>query len=206
MWWYKCFCMILVHPVDVGYLVKRKRDNIPWAVIILPLLLTAVLRIISVYTTNYTVASVFPRDASIMLEIGIVILPVLLWSVASYAFMTIMGGESTYKETLTMSSLALAPNIVLTPFVLLLSRALAFQEKSFYNFLQVMIFIWVVLLIFLSFKESNNLSLKRSLGFAFIVLIVMALLLTVCVLIFALISQIVLFVQEVLSEASYYLL
>lgn len=205
MWWYKCMWLMLFHPVEVGVVVKRRREAIPWAVVGIPLLLTALWRVLGVYLTNYTVAAVSPREAGVLLEVGIGILPVLLWTVASYAFMTIMGGESTFKETLTMSVMSLTPYLVLEPLLILLSRALSYGERGFFTTLQAAVWIWVVLLVFVSFMQSNNLSFRKAVFFSLIVLIVMALLLGVVLLAFALVSQIVLFVQEVASEASFYL-
>lgn len=205
MWWFTCLWMMLFHPVEVGVVVKRRRTAIPWAVIGLPLLVTALWRVLGVYLTNYTVAAVSPREASILLEIGLGLVPVLLWTVASYAFMTIMGGESTFKETLTMSVMSLMPYIVLTPLLVLLSRALSYGEKGFFTALQAAVWIWVVVLVFVSFMQSNNLSFRKALVFTLIILIVMALLLGVLLLAFALVSQIVLFAQEVLSETRFYL-
>ncbi len=206
MWWYKCACMMLFHPIEVGTLVKRKRAAIPWPAIALPLGLVALWRVLNVYLVNFTVATVLPRHANLLLEVGIGLLPVLLWTVASYAFMTVMGGESTFRETLAMGALSMLPYVVFTPVLTLLSWGLSYEEKGLYTTLQALLWIWVVVLILVSFKESNNLSFGKALLFVFLIVIVMALILVVALLAFALVCQIVLFFEEVLSEATFYLM
>ncbi len=204
MWWIKSAFMMLFHPVEMVTLIKRKRTQIPFLAMTLPFLICAVIRVISVYAVNYTVATVSPKNANVFLEIGTEIIPVLLWSVACYAFMTIMGGESTFKETLVLSAYSMVPVIVMRPLMILLSWVLSFSEKGFYDTLSVIMWIWVIALLFITFMEANNLSFGKSIFFTLIIVVAMFLIVIVLLLAFALDSQIVLFVQEIISELNFF--
>ena len=172
---------------------------------LLPFAISAVLRIISVYTVNYTVATVSPKNANVWLELTVAVVPVALWAIACYGFMTIVGGEATFKETFVLSSFSLMPVFVLQPIAILLSRVLSADEAGFYGALQGLMWIWVIVLLFVTFKESNNISFGKTVAYSLVIIIVMLLIVGVVMLAFSLDCQIVLFIQEVASELNFFL-
>ena len=204
MWWVKGAFMMLFHPLEMVTLIKRKRKEIPFLAMFTPFALCALLRVISIYTVNYTVSAIQPHKANIALEIGLDVLIVILWALACYAFMTIMGGESTFKETLCLSAFSMTPVIVLRPIAIILSQVLAFSEKGFYDFLNTIMWIWVILLLYLCFKEGNNISFWKSIFFCLIIVIAMFLIVIVLLLAFALDSQIYSFFKEFFSELNFF--
>ena len=203
MWWLKGAFMMLFHPLEMVTLIKRKRKEIPFLAMATPFLLCALLRIISVYTVNYTVSAIQPQNANLFLEVGSEILIVILWAFACYAFMTIMGGESTFKETMLLSAYSMVPVIVIRPIMIIVSQVLAFSEKGFYGALSTIMWIWVIALLFITFKEANNISFWKSVFFTIIIIIAMFLIVIVLLLAFALDSQIYLFFQELWSEKDF---
>lgn len=205
MKWLKYGFMVLFHPIEIFYLVKRNRDEIPWLVSMILLFLASIMKIIYVYTVNYTVATKTPEDANALWELGTILVPVIAWVISSYALMTIMGGESTFKETLTITSYSLVPYIVGTPILILISQLLATSESGFHQAFQSIIVAWVVILVFVSFKESNGLTFGAAVWRAILSFVVMVLLAATLLLIFALGSQIVVFFQEITAEVNFYL-
>lgn len=203
MWWLKGAFMMLFHPLEMVTLIKRKRKEIPFLAIFTPFFLCAALRVLSVYTVNYTVSAIQPKNANIFLEIGSEILIVILWSLACYAFMTIMGGESTFKETILLSAYSMVPVIVIRPIMIIISQVLAYSEKGFYSTLSTIMWVWVIALLYITFKEANNISFWKSIFFTIVIIIAMFLIVIVVLLAFALDSQIVLFVQELWSEKDF---
>ncbi len=204
MWWFKGAFMMLFHPLEMVTLIKRKRLEIPFFAMFAPFLLCALLRVISVFTVNYTVSAIQPQNANILLEVGSEVLIVILWALACYAFMTIMGGESTFKETFLLSAYSMVPVIVIRPIMIIVSQVLAFSEKGFYNSLNTIMWVWVIALLFITFKEANNISFWKAVFFSLIIVIAMFLIVIVILLAFALDSQIVLFVQELISETNFF--
>lgn len=205
MFWYKCAVIMPFHPIEVCTLIKRKRNEISFLLVLILMTLAVAVRLFSIYTVNYTVASSLPEEANALLEVAIILAPVLLWSAANYALMTVIGGESTFKETLTIAAYSLIPYIVGTPVLILLSFTLSNKEAAFFGVLQTVIWIWCGLLIFVGFKESNNLSFAKSVLFAVLIIVVMALMVAVGLLMFSLIGQIIFFVQEIGSELKFFL-
>ena len=203
MWWLKGAFMMLFHPMEMITLVKRKRKEIPFLAIFTPFALCALLRIISVYTVNYTVSAIQPQNANLFLEVGSEVLIVILWAFACYAFMTIVGGESTFKETICLSAFSMTPIIAIRPIMIIISQVLAFSEKGFYDALNILMWIWVIVLLYICFKEGNNISFWKSIFFCLIIIIAMFLIVIVLLLAFALDSQIFLFFQELFSEMNF---
>ncbi len=203
MWWLKGAFMMLFHPMEMITLVKRKRKEIPFLAIFTPFALCALLRVISVYTVNYTVSAIQPQNANLFLEVGSEVLIVILWAFACYAFMTIVGGESTFKETICLSAFSMTPIIVIRPIMIIISQVLAFSEKGFYDALNMLMWIWVIVLLYVCFKEGNNISFWKSIFFCLIIIIAMFLIVIVLLLAFALDSQIFLFFQELFSEMNF---
>lgn len=195
--------MMLFHPMEMITLVKRKRKEIPFLAIFTPFALCALLRVISVYTVNYTVSAIQPQNANLFLEVGSEVLIVILWAFACYAFMTIVGGESTFKETICLSAFSMTPIIVIRPIMIIISQVLAFSEKGFYDALNMLMWIWVIVLLYVCFKEGNNISFWKSIFFCLIIIIAMFLIVIVLLLAFALDSQIFLFFQELFSEMNF---
>ena len=63
--------------------------------------------------------------------------------------------------------------------------------------------VWVIALLYITFKEANNISFWKSIFFTIVIIIAMFLIVIVVLLAFALDSQIVLFVQELWSEKDF---
>ena len=221
MKWLKYFVLVLFHPVDTFYLIKKDstqdgkyimelkpsnhqthekdRKNISKIALIAIMLAAVLMKIIYVYTVNFTVSTTTAAEANAFLEIGIIVIPILLWALASYALMTICGGEATIGEAFAISIYSLVPYIVLTPVTILFSAS----EQAFFVGIQSAIIAWVVLLLFIGFMQSNGLKFSHAVGFAILSILVMVLIAVVVLLAIGLGSQIYKFIQEFSAEIKY---
>jgi len=200
MKWLKYFVLVLFHPIDTFYLIKKDRKQISKIALLTILALAVAVKILYVYTVNFTVSLTTAADANAIIEIGIVLLPILLWAIANYALMTVCGGESTIMETFAISVYSLAPYIVLTPITILVSHVLSRTEYAFYIGIQAFIIAWMVVLLFIGFMQSNGLKFSQALWLAFVSILVMVLIVVVVLLAFGLGAQIVRFIQELIAE------
>ena len=95
----KLIPVIMLHPIDAFSVIKRDRDKYKWWPFGLLLLAMAVLmRFLSIYLVHFPVSGISSTEANIVLEVGIILLPVLTWVIASYAFTSIVGGETKLNE------------------------------------------------------------------------------------------------------------
>jgi len=203
MKWLKYFVLVLFHPIDTFYLIKKDRKNISKIALLAIMLAAVLMKIIYVYTVNFTVSSTTAAEANAFLEIGIIVVPIMLWALASYALMTICGGEATISEAFAISIYSLAPYIVLTPVTILISHVFSASELAFYIGIRSAIIAWVVLLLFIGFMQSNGLKFSHAIGFAILGILVMVLIAVVVLLAIGLGSQIYKFIQEFSAEVKY---
>lgn len=205
MKWLKYFLLVLFHPVDTFYLIKKDRKQISKLAIFCILAVAVAIKILYVYTVNFTVASNTAANANAALELGIIVVPILVWAIASYALMTVCGGESTIAETVAISVYSLAPYIVCTPIMILLSHIFSRSELAFFVGLNGAIIAWVCILLFVGFMQSNGLTFGKAIGFTLISVIVMILIAVTFLLAFGLGAQLVRFVQELIAEIRFLL-
>ncbi len=205
MKWLKYFIMVLFHPIDTFYLIKKDRKQLSKTAVAAILAIAVAIKILYVYTVNFTVSSTSAADANALIELGVILVPIMLWAIASYALMTVCGGESTIGETITISVYSLAPYIVCTPIMILLSHVFSRSELAFFNGLNTAIIVWVVILLFIGFMQSNGLKFSHAVWFSLLTVIVMALIAVTFLLAFGLGAQIVRFIQEISAEIKYFM-
>lgn len=205
MKWLKYFVLILFHPIDTFYLIKKDRKQISKLAVFTVFAAAVAMKILYVYTVNFTVSTTTAAEANALLELGVIIVPIALWALASYALMTICGGEATIGETFTISIYSLAPYIVCTPIMILISQVLSGAESAFFVGMNGAIIAWVVILLFLGFMQSNGLKFSHAVGYALITVLVMVIIVVVVLLALGLGAQIVRFIQEISVEVKFLL-
>jgi len=197
---WKIGVLMFYHPIRACAVIKRRRQNFsPWPVLIL-IISALVAKIISVYTVNFTVAHISPQDANIVYEAGILLIPFLTWVVCSYAVQSVLSGETLITENLTACSYCLIPYILIKIVCIPLSKLLSTSESGFFELLESLAVIWVIVLLVLALKCLNDYSLGKSLFVGFLSLGLMIILAIAVILIVALISQVVYFLIELLKE------
>ena len=205
MKWLKYFVLTLFHPVDTFYLIKKNRKKISKIAILAVLAAAILMKILYVYTVNFTMSATSAANANAVVEIGVIVVPILLWAIASYAVMTICGGESTIGETITISVYSLAPYIVFTPVMIAISHVFSISELAFFTGMNIAIIAWVVVLLFVGFMQSNGLKFSHALGFTLLSIVAMALIAITVLLAFGLGAQIIKFVQELVAEIKFFM-
>ena len=183
----KMSIMVLFHPVVTFQYIQKNRSEFSYLPVAALLLLSIIVRIFSIQVTHYPLAAGEPRNTNIMLECIKLFVPVLTWVLASYAMM----------------AYSLVPYIVFTVPLTLLSRIMELSQGSLYYSIQNAIFLWVILLFIINMKEMNHFSGKKTLVIILLSLFTMAMIWATVALFFAISSQFISFVQEVLLEMKY---
>lgn len=111
--------------------------------------------------------------------LAIFILPLALWVVCSYMVSSVMYGEGHFKSVFMGSAYMLSPYLVFMPLVIILSYVLTENEAFVIEFGSMIIWGYVAIQLFLSVKEINNYTPRRTVGgivisLFFIVIVIMA--------------------------------
>lgn len=193
----------IFHPIVAFYSIKKDRDKFNYAPIFLLLFLMVAGRIFSIYVTHFPLATIQPRDANVFLEGIKLLLPIVTWALASYAMTTILDGESLFRETLMATAYSLMPYIVFMVPITLLSRVLEVEAAALHTGLQVVVWLWVILLFFISLKEMNNYTVKKTVVVTLLSIFTMVLIWAAFALFFAISAQFFSFIQEVIIELKF---
>ena len=107
------FKQMLKKPFDVYYELRyHKRGNWLFATMLYAWL--AILQVTGLYVTSYVFEQRNPAYMNLFQLIGPVLLPLLLFVVCNYLVSTITGGEGKFKEVYCGTIYALAPTLLFT--------------------------------------------------------------------------------------------
>ncbi|HOJ10298.1 MAG TPA: YIP1 family protein [Clostridiales bacterium] len=191
---------ILFHPVDTFEYIKSRQKSISIISCILLLFAVVVVRIASIFIVHYPIASIQPRDANIWLEIVKLLLPVLTWVISCYAITAISDGETLLREIFSAAVFSMIPYIVCTIPLAIITRVMGRDQLQLYNTLNNIILIWVLIIIFLSVRTLNDYTIVQTVKVCIISFITMLLIWAVLTLIFALTSQLIQFLCNIVRE------
>lgn len=136
----------IFHPISGFWEIKReKRGSMRAAVIFLVL---ATLSFCYQATgTAYLFTTVSAEYVSVMQQAANVLLPVILWVLASWSFTTLMSGEGSMKDIFIALCYGLIPLILLLVPTTLISNVFSLDEEAFLTLFRTIAYGWMLLLI-----------------------------------------------------------
>lgn len=199
----KLAAVTMFHPLVAFRFMKRDRTKFNYTPIVVILLLMIFTKIFSIFVTHYPLATVNTRNANVVMECAIMIVPVLSWVIASYAMTTILSGEVMFRECLLACCYSLLPYIIIQIPLSVLSNVMEESQAGYYNSISNFALLFVLLLLFLNLKEMNNYTMAKTFGIILLSLFTMVLLWASISLVFALSMRFIGFVSEVVTEISF---
>ncbi len=190
------------HPIDGCYGIKREgRVSLLSANILLVLIM--LFYIINKYFCGFLMKNVREGSYDILSDIGFIVIVLGLVVGCNYLMCTINEGEGKIKHIYCSFLYSMAPYLVFTPIIFLMSHVVTFNEVFFIEFAQLFMIVWIAVLVFIAIKEINNYKVKET--FKIIGLTVFTILIA-CLLafiIYVLWSQVFDFLQSVFGEVVY---
>src|SRR5690606_29932515 len=121
---------VMMHPFDGFWQLKREnRGSLVTALVLVALAFGV--RIADLLLTSYQIADIDPRDASYDWEIARLLLPWILFCIASYGVTAIFEGEGFFKDIVIATGYSLGPYLMTKPVTIALSHVLTRTEKSY---------------------------------------------------------------------------
>lgn len=194
---------VIRHPFDTFRALQASRDRSSYIPAALLMLLMVAVRLFQLFFIHYPLSSTAVEDVNVSMEVFKFAIPLCSWALSLFAVTSIMDGETTIREAVTATMYCMMPYILLTVPLTLLSLILSSLDISLFNGMQTGVAIWCGLLFVLSVKVMNNYTLKKTLLVILLTLFGMALIWAIGLLIFALASQFLLFLQGIYKEARY---
>ncbi|MFB1051000.1 YIP1 family protein [Paraliobacillus sp. JSM ZJ581] len=189
----------ITHPIDSLYYLKEYQKVSKLSAIILfgVLLLEYIL---SINWTGFLFTDRSMEDINLILEIGVLLVPILLFIVANYMVSTITDGEGKFRDVFIGTIYSLAPVILFLVPITLLSNMLTFNEAFIYDFAMQIIIIWSIVLLFIMIKEVHDFTFFGTIRNILITLFAMFIAVLVFFVIYLLFDQVYDFISSIIQE------
>lgn len=195
------FCgYVVLHPIDTmeGLRYNKKRINL-WVPIIIFITAYAV-RMLYLFEVHFPLASIEILDINPGFEfIKLLIVPIV-WIPASFAATSISGGECKIPEIMFTSAMSLVPYILITLPLTLLSHIMSKSQSSWYGVFQVIAYIGMFLILFQAMQIMNNYRFGETIKMMFVSAFMLAVIVFVAILVYALTSRVIQFFIAVFTE------
>lgn len=191
---------VIIHPIDGFESLKTDgMGTVPAATIILSLVVASF-----VFARQYTGFIFNTADLSkinLLMEIGSVVVPFLLWCMVNWALTTLMEGKGTFKDVYIASAFALVPVILTVVPLTVVSNFLIAEEGTFYHLFMTLGLSWaVILLVVGAVMITHDYSFKKTIFTCVSTIMGMAFALFIGMLFVSLSEQVVLFVRQIVTE------
>ncbi len=227
--WLRQMLMVLVHPEDAFWELKRTGD---W--ISVPVLLAAMVAArmgvmgfmgfhyvffrVSTSTWNFTkimewftrsttlgIANFFyngnPEDTSVVQESFRILVPFITWCLSHYAIAMIFYGEGGLRDIAVSAAFSLTPYIFFSwPASLILTNITTLSEKSLYISISWIVNLWIFWLFVTHIRVIHDFTMKRTLATYLISLVGVVIIWALLALVYGLTSNTYSFFYEVFYE------
>jgi len=195
--------LTIFHPIDALTKLKMNRHRFKWWSMALLLFLIFVVRVIYIYIVHFPMSTQIPQYTDFVQELVVLGLPLLAWIVISFAMTSISNGKTTMKETFVSTLFAFSPYIIFTIPLGLFSNIMCGNEAGLYNSIQTIILLWSISLVLLALMNLNEYSFKQMVGNTIKILFAAACVFMIFGMIYIIINQFIIFVEEINLELTY---
>ena len=194
----------MTHPVDGSYGIS-KEGRAGWLTPTLLLALFMVEFVVNKYACGFLFKNVRDGRYEIFSDIGTIALLIVAVTGCTYLVCTINDGEGTVKKLYTMFCYSLVPYVLLMPVGFLLSHVLTGNEIFLVTMLNVVIYGWMALLVFLGIKEVNNFTVGETVKVILLTLFTALILVLLIFILYVLWAQVFEFITAIFGEGAYLL-
>ena len=192
--------IVMFSPKDAFRLIKYDRSSFDMKTPTAILCFATVMNALRYNVFSYQTIGADPQNISLAANIFGFLIPFLLWCVGYYYVSCIFNGEVLLREAYVASCYALLPFAAFALPVALLSNILGISSNSLLNFLMVVIWGWVVLLVFIGVKTMNEISAKETIRMIIISILAAIFIALIMTFLYLLGARLLEFVNEVLGE------
>ncbi|PGS48756.1 YIP1 family protein [Bacillus sp. AFS041924] len=187
------------HPIDTFYEIKKlKKASVLSATIFY--LLFFIEYLISLNFTGFIFNSELLERFSLFLIISIFFGALTLFVIMNYLISTINDGEGSFKNVYIGTIYSLAPYLVLSIPVTLLSRIITINESFLFTFTTQIMIGWSLLILFIMIKEIHNFTIRETIKNILLTLFSCVITIVVLFVLYILLNQVIDFVYSVIQE------
>lgn len=136
-------------------------------------------------------------------DVGLLVIAFVLVTGCNYLICTINEGEGKLKDIYCSFVYSFTPYVVLLPVIFLLSHVVTYNEVFFVEFATLFMYVWIVVLVFISIKEINDYSVKDTFKIIGLTLFTILIAVLLAFIIYVLWTQVFEFIQSIAGEVVY---
>lgn len=194
---------MLKRPLDELYDLKKKNHgSVRSATVIFAL--AFLIYMADMFGRSFSFRLVSRENTAILSTAVLFLVPALLWVVGNYMVSAINDGEGTLRSVYVSAAYSLTPYVVLAPVVIASTYVLTLNEAVIVHYLWAIAVAWSALLLCVSVKEIHNYTVRETVKIILLTLFFMIMAVIVSVILYLIGQQVVLFVQDIISEVAYH--
>lgn len=195
--------MMLRNPFDELYDLKKKNHgSVQSATAIF--VFTFIIYLVDMFGRSFSFRMVDTKNTALLSVAVMFLVPAFLWVIGNYMISAINDGEGTLRSVYVGTAYALTPYVLLGPIVILSTYVLTLNEAVIVHYLWAIAILWSAALICITVKEIHNYTVKETVKIILLTLFFMIMAVIVCVILFLIGQQVVIFVQDIISEVTYH--
>ena len=131
------------------------------------------------------------------------IVPAVLWVTGNFMVSAISEGEGTFRAVYTATAYSLVPYLILGPLAVISTYVFTLNESVVVVLLWTAGVAWSAVLLCISVKEIHNYTVKETVKIILLSLFFMIMAVIVCVIVYLIIQQTVIFIKDIVNEVAY---
>lgn len=193
---------VIIHPFDGFWDLKHEkrgsvRGGLFW------LILATLAYVYSVVGKSW-MSNPTKDKANFFYLIATVLIPVFLWIVGNWCLTTLFDGEGNFKDIFISTTYSLVPLVILLIPAALLTNILSLDEVAISTLLSGIALVWVGFLLFFGAMITHGYSLGKNFAITLFTILGMLFIAFLIMLFSNLVSRMVSFIGEVITEISYH--
>ncbi|MBP3339480.1 MAG: hypothetical protein J6L69_08765 [Lachnospiraceae bacterium] len=190
------------HPIDGAYAVKRE-GMVSYGAITFLMILFMVIMIVNKYFSGFLVKNMRDGVYYIPTDILTVVFGFVFASAVTYLICTISDGEGRFKEILMGYLYSFTPYFIIQPIIYLGGMIVTTNEMFLIQFANIIMFVWIAILLFLTIKEINNYTVKETFKVIGITIFAAVVFVAIAFILYILAAQVINFVKSIYGEVVY---
>lgn len=194
---------MLKHPIDELYDLKKKIHGSTLTATII-FVLAFVIYLVDMFGRSFAFRLVDTKGTALLSTAVMFLVPAVLWVIGNYMISAINDGEGTLRSVFVATAYSLVPYVIFGPIVIASTYVLTLNEAVIVHYLWAIAVAWSAILICISVREIHNYTVKETVKIILLTLFFMIMAVIVSVILFLIGQQVVIFIQDIISEVTYH--
>ena len=194
---------MLRHPIDELYDLKKKNHGSVLSATVI-FILAFVIYLVDMFGRSFSFRLVDTKGTALLTTSVVFLVPALLWVVGNYMVSAINEGEGSWRSVYVATAYSLVPYVVIGPIVIASTYVLTLNEAVIVHYFWAIAVAWSAVLICISVREIHNYTVKETVKIILLTLFFMIMAVVVSVILYLIGQQVVIFIQDIISEVTYH--